>query len=163
LCKRKVAVIGVGNLLMGDEGVGIAVVRRLEKVVISDELEIIDAGTSFFTMVSELRRFQKVIIVDAVHGREAPGSVYRFTMEDVEGKKDSVLSLHDFGVFESIRLERLIAPMPEEIIFYGVEPLSVRLTMQLSPTLQEKVGYVVQKIIEELKESGICIKEIHTE
>jgi hydrogenase maturation protease len=153
-CRKKIAVVGVGNILMGDEGVGIEVVKRLEELpgigAGCDCIEIIDAGSGFLNIVSGLREYDKIIIVDAVHGGEAPGTVYRFRFEDVEGRRAPDLSLHDFGVFESIQLERLVAPLPEDIVFYGVEPHSVRLSMELSDVVGAKVGYVVERIVEEL-------------
>ena len=151
--------MGVGNLLMGDEGIGIEVVKRLEELPKAGQgsvgYDIIDAGTAFFNIVSALRGYKKLIIVDAVHGGEPPGTVYRFTFEDIQGMECSAVSLHDFGVVESIQLERLVARLPEEIVFYGIEPESVQLSMELSPVILEKVEYVVRKILEELNESGI--------
>jgi len=90
LCKKKIAVIGVGNILMGDEGVGVEVVRRLERLKYLGDVELIDAGTAFLDVVLELRSFEKVIIIDAVHGGEAAGTVYRFTLDDVEGDKPAI-------------------------------------------------------------------------
>jgi hydrogenase maturation protease len=169
LCKlgsKKIAVVGVGNLLMGDEGIGIEVVKRLEELPkggpTSVGYDVIDAGTAFFDIVSELRGYDKLIIVDAVHGGEPPGTVYRFTFEDIQGMKGCAISLHDFGVVESIQLERVVARVPEEIVFYGIEPERVQLSMELSPLIREKVEYVVRKILEELRESGISILGEHS-
>lgn len=157
MCKKKIAVIGVGNILMGDEGVGVEVVRRMERLKYLGDVELIDAGTAFLDVVLELRSFEKVIIIDAVHGGEAAGTVYRFTLDDVEGDKPAI-SLHDFGVIESIRLESLVADLPKEIVFYGVEPQIINIAMQLSPTVGGKVDYVVQKIIDELIASGVQVQ-----
>ena len=152
---KKVAVVGVGNTLMGDEGIGILVLNELEKKTYSGDIEFIDAGTGFFNIVSELRSFGKVIIIDAVHGGQEAGTVYRFEIDDIEGKGDSAVSLHDFGVLESIQLERIVAKLPEDIVFYGIEPQNIELLMEISPVVKRKVNYVVQKIIDELRESGI--------
>ena len=157
MSKKRIAIVGVGNILLGDEGIGVRVVKELEKEKYSEEINFLDAGTAFFSIVSELRNFKKAIIIDAVHGGKKAGTVYRFNIDDVAGKGNSIISLHDFGVIESIQLERVIAKLPDEIIFYGVEPKNVTPSLELSSVLQCKLKYVVQKIFEELRISGIRV------
>jgi hydrogenase maturation protease len=157
LSRKRIAIVGVGNILLGDEGIGVRVLEELEKEKYSEEINFLDAGTAFFSIVSELRNFEKAIIIDAVHGGRKAGTVYRFNIDDIVGKGNSIISLHDFGVMESIQLERVIAKLPDEIIFYGVEPQNVTPSLELSSVLQGKLKYVVKKIFEELNISGIRI------
>jgi hydrogenase maturation protease len=149
---KKVAVVGVGNILMGDEGAGIEVIRELEKRV--RNVEIIDAGTAFFALVSDMHRFDKLIVVDVARGGKEPGTVYRFTLEDVRGTR-SAISLHDIGVVEALKLESLTGRIPDEVVFYGIEPLSIEFTIGLSSVVQEKISYTAEAIVMELAGDGI--------
>ncbi len=152
---KKVAVVGVGNILMGDEGAGIEVARELEKRV--RNVEIIDAGTAFFALVSEMDRFDKLIIVDAARGGKEPGTVYRFRLEDVRSTQPAV-SLHDVGVVEALKLESLTGRIPEEVVFYGIEPCKVELSMGLSEVVRKKISYTAEAIVRELEADGIQIR-----
>ncbi|MCK5568580.1 MAG: hydrogenase maturation protease [Spirochaetes bacterium] len=148
--------VGVGNILMGDEGVGIEVVNILEKKSYTGDIELIDAGTSFFNIVSDLRSFEKVIIIDAVNGGREAGTVYRFKPGDIEEAGSPVtISLHDFGVLESIKLERVLGKFPDEVVFFGIEPYKIELSMELSPQIKEKMNYIIAKVLDELKKEGI--------
>lgn len=149
---KKVAVVGVGNILMGDEGAGIEVIRELEKRV--HNVEVIDAGTAFFALVSDMYRFDKLIVVDVARGGKEPGTVYRFTLEDARASRQAI-SLHDIGVVEALKLESLTGRVPDEVVFYGIEPYSIEFTMGLSPVVQEKISYTVDAIVRELAGDGI--------
>jgi len=142
---------------MGDEGVGVRVIQELAKRRFSGDVSFIDAGTAFFGIVSTLRDFERLIIVDAVYGGEKAGTLYRFGVDDVTAKESSGLSLHDFGVLESIQLERIVSRFPEDVVFYGIEPESVSFSMDISPVCSATVNCAVQKIIDELGCAGIHV------
>ncbi len=142
---------------MGDEGVGVRVIQELAKSRFSGDVSFIDAGTAFFSIVSTLRDFDRLIIVDAAYGGEKAGTLYRFGVDDVASKENPGLSLHDFGVLESIQLERIVSRFPEDIVFYGIEPESVSFSLDISPVCSEAVNCAVQKIIDELGCEGIYV------
>ncbi len=153
---KKIVVVGVGNILMGDEGIGVVLVNLLEKNKYTEKIDFIDAGTSFFNVVSSLRNYDKVIIIDTVYGGKAPGTLYRFEINDIEETGiNGMLSLHDFGVMQSIKLEKLVGGFPEDIVFFGIEPKSIDLSMELSDEVQEKVEQIINKIVCELKKEGV--------
>jgi hydrogenase maturation protease len=109
------AVIGIGNVLMSDEGAGIEVVgelqERLDEVEVGpDEVEIIDAGTCIFTSMPRLDRFDRLIVVDCVRGGREAGTLYRFGLEDIEGAARTV-SLHDMGCLSSGSNRRPFSPV----------------------------------------------------
>ncbi len=149
---KKVAVVGVGNILMGDEGAGIEVIRELEKRI--QNVELIDAGTAFFALVSDMKRFDKLIIVDVARGGKEPGTVYRFRLQDVRSTQPAI-SLHDVGVVEALKLESLTGNIPEEVVFYGIEPYMIEFTIGLSEVVQNKISYTAEAIARELAGDGI--------
>ena len=155
---KKIAVVGIGNILMGDEGIGVVVVNLLEKKKYTEEIDFIDAGTSFFYVAPSLKNYDKVVIIDTVCEGKAPGTVYRFEMNDIEKTENNgMLSLHDLGVMQSIKLEKLVGGFPEDVVFFGIEPKSIALSMELSDEIQEKVEEIIDKIINELREEGIGV------
>jgi len=152
--KRRIAVVGVGNILMGDEGIGVKVVEELRRKELPERVELFDGGTAFHALIGELVNFDKLVILDAVKGGRAPGTIYRFEFKEIEeGEKETKtsLSLHDVGVIETLMLERLVHSIPEEIVFIGVEPERIELSMELSSVLKKKLPELVQMILEELR------------
>jgi hydrogenase maturation protease len=160
LSEKKIAIVGVGNTIMGDEGFGVEVVNQLDKKICSKSIQLIDAGTGFFNIVSELRDYDKVFIIDVVHGGQRAGTVYRFGMEDLENSTHTALSLHDFGVIESIKMESIVGKVPEEFVFFGIEPDRIEFSMELSPVVKGKVHYVIEKILQELQQGGVTDLEL---
>jgi len=144
---------------MGDEGVGIMVVQELAKRHFIGDVTFIDAGTAFFCIVSALRDYDKLIIVDAVYGGGKAGTIYRFGMNDVAAREDPGLSLHDFGVLESMQLERIVARFPRDVVFYGIEPQSVRFSLDVSFVCRKAVMRTVKKIMDELGCADIHVVE----
>jgi hydrogenase maturation protease len=147
--KKRIAIIGVGNQIMGDEGAGIETLRVLRQMGCPEGVELIEAGTAFFSIVSDLKDFEKLIIVDVVRGGKPPGTVYRFEMEDVKGG-DILVSLHDIGVIDSLKMESLVGKIPKEIVFFGIEPQKVELSTHLSEQINKRLAYLVHKILEEV-------------
>jgi hydrogenase maturation protease len=159
---KKIAVVGVGNVLMGDEGVGVAVMRALEKRM--GGADFIDAGTGFFTMVSDLDGYETVVIIDAANGGGEPGAMYRLGLDDngenaavrgalpgPSGFRRAPLSLHDFGVLESIAWERVRGKLKGKVVLFGIEPWKVELRLGLSERLEAKLGQFVERILQEIE------------
>ncbi len=145
----KTAIVGVGNILMGDEGFGVRVIQYLAKKDLPENISLIDAGTGFFNIASNLSKYEKVIIIDIARGGKAPGTIYRFTESDIKSDTAESVSLHDFGVIESLKLERLVRKIPDNIIFYGIEPYKIELSMELSDFLKDKVSKVAEIVLKE--------------
>jgi hydrogenase maturation protease len=146
---ERVAVIGVGNILMADEGAGVEALKLLDERGCPQNVELIDAGTAFFAIISDLEGFQKLVILDVARGGQPPGTVYRFEMDDVKGGEIFV-SLHDIGVVDALRMESLVGKVPDDIVFFGIEPEKIELSMGLSPTVRQGLDHLVDRVMEEL-------------
>jgi hydrogenase maturation protease len=146
-----VAVIGIGNVLMADEGAGVEALKLLGEHDFPEQVELIDAGTAFFAIVSDLKDYEKLIIVDVVRGGQPPGTVYRFKMDDVKGG-DVLISLHDIGVVDSLRMEKLVGKVPDDIVFFGIEPEEITLSIGLSSSVKKGLKHLVDRVIEELRQ-----------
>lgn len=153
---RRVAIVGVGNILMGDEGAGVEAVRLIGEMGYPEGVDLIDAGTAFFTIAPELsnHNYKKLFIIDAVKGGGKPGTLYRFTMDEVDrgiGPGTWLLSLHEIGVMEALKLERLMGRLPGEIIFYGIEPEVIKLSMELSPVVRKNLRALARRLLGEIR------------
>lgn len=140
-------VLGIGNVLLRDEGVGCHVVHAMEGISLPD-VEIIDGGTC----PDVLQLFEgadKLVIVDAVKGGGTPGQIYRFHLEDITLEQKPFLSLHDMDLADSLMLMQLGHNIGEAVII-GAEPKEINWGLELSPELQEKVPQIIDAILSEL-------------
>jgi len=144
-------VLGIGNVLLGDEGIGCHVVHALEGISLPD-VKIIDGGTCP-DVVQFLEDADKLIIVDAVKGGGMPGQIYRFHLEDITLEQKPFLSLHDVGLVDSLMLMQLWHKTGEAVII-GVEPRDINWGLELSPELQEKMPQIIDAILAELNVSA---------
>jgi len=151
---KRIAVVGVGNILMGDDGVGVRAVEELRRENLPAQVTLFDAGTAFPTFFYQLVHFDKLIVIDAVKGGGAAGTVYRFGLEEVQGNDRVLLSLHDLGIVETLLLQRLIDESAEEIVFFGLEPARVQPSLKLSLTVKAKLRQLVDMVLQELEKDG---------
>jgi hydrogenase maturation protease len=144
-------VLGIGNALLRDEGIGCHVAHALEDIPVPD-VEIIDGGTC-----PDLSQFleyaDKLIIVDAVKGGGTPGQIYRFHLEDITLEQKPFLSLHDVGWLDSLILMQHRHNIDEAVII-GVEPGEIDWGLELSPELQGKVPQIVDTVLSELNNAS---------
>jgi len=152
--KRPVVVLGLGNPLMGDEGIGVHLIERLAA---SGEqypsVDFIDAGTGGLSVLHLLDGRRKAIIIDCAFMDEPPGAIRRFTPEDVRSRK--VLahqSLHEADLIRIIEMARQLGQAPEQIVIFGIQPEQVRAGSELSRTLVEKTDEYVSLILRELEQ-----------
>lgn len=147
---KKIAVVGVGNILLGDEGLGVRAVEYLAQRSLPENIQIFDGGTALLQLLPALEGFDKIIIVDAVQAGQEPGAIYRFTLEELEASKKKeigfMLSLHELDVPRAIALERLVSRLPEEIIFLGMEPARISESMELSEVVESKMEQLLRAI-----------------
>jgi hydrogenase maturation protease len=144
-------VVGIGNVLLRDEGIGCHAVHALEGIPLPG-VEIIDGGTCP-DVLQLLEDADKLVIVDAVRGGGTPGQIYRFHPEDMTLEQKPLLSLHDMSLVDSLKLMQLWHNIDEAVII-GVEPKEINWGLELSPELQEKMPQIIETILAELSTSA---------
>jgi hydrogenase maturation protease len=144
-------VLGIGNALLRDEGIGCHVAHALEGIPLPD-VKIIDGGTCP-DVPQLLEDADKLVIVDAVKGGGTPGQIYRFHLEDITLEQKPFLSLHDVGLMESFMLMQLYHKISEAVII-GVEPKEINWGLELSPELQGKMPQIIDTILAELNNTN---------
>lgn len=152
LGKPKVVILGVGNLLLRDEGVGVHLIRELNQEELDYvNLQIVDGGTSP-EIISLAEGADKLIIVDAVRGGGKPGTIYRFDIDEIAMDSPMRLSLHQMSILDSLRMLDLTGKRPKSIVVIGIEPENLDLGLDLSPEIEAKIPELKKLIIGEIKE-----------
>lgn len=150
----RITILGIGNLLLKDEGVGVHLIRKLVRDNTGyANLNIIDGGTSpdIFSLVDD--SVDKLIVVDAVKAGNKPGTVYRFSFDDLDLDSASPVSLHEIGVLEGLRLMVLLNRQPKSTVIIGIEPKTIDFGLELSPEVEEKLPDIVKLILNEVEET----------
>lgn len=150
---KRILVLGVGNLLLSDEGVGVHVAQRMMTMDMPPEVQVVEGGTDGFGLVNVITEADRMILIDAVKGGGQPGSIYRFEIEDCPPYPDIFkTSVHQISILEVINLSSLIGTTPRTTII-GIEPACMEMGMELSPAVEAKVPRVIQMIKEEVEAS----------
>jgi len=147
----KVTVIGLGNPLLRDEGLGVKVVEKLKEIPLPDEVKIVEAGT-YWLEDEEILKAEKIILVDAVKGGGRPGSIYRIPFQEINLKMPLPLSLQEISFIEFLhRLRR--ASRNKEVVLFGIEPAEIGPGDGLSEILKEKLPLLLGFIVKEVKDA----------
>jgi len=134
--RRSVLILGVGNPLAGDDGVGVRAIQELgEAGELPEGIRLLDVGVLGLDILAWIRPDETVVIVDAVHGPGRPGTLYRVELEEVDVPRGPRLSVHDLGIADAVQAARLMGrPLRGALI--GVEPACVQaFTAGLSPAV----------------------------
>src|SRR4030043_219411 len=147
----KIVILGVGNLLLSDEGVGVHIANELIKMDLPPEVSVVEGGTDGFRLLNVITEADRLIVIDAVKGNADPGSIYRFDIDDVRNCPSGFkTSVHQIGILEVIDLSELIGKNPHTTII-GIAPKSLEMSMELSPEVKSKTPRIIELIFEELK------------
>ncbi len=148
---QKIVILGVGNLLLSDEGVGVHVANELMKMNLPPEVTVVEGGTDGFRLIDIITEADRLIVIDAVKGGATPGSIYRFDIDEVQSCPSGFkTSVHQIGILEVINLSGLIGKTPQTTVI-GIEPESLEMGMELSPEIKSKIPRIIELIWDELK------------
>jgi len=144
-------VIGLGNPLLGDEGIGVQVVEELERLELPAGVTVVDGGTAGLRLIGLMEGYQRVVIVDAADMGRPPGQVVRFTPAEVQFKTvEAPLSLHQIGLGEVLNLAEALGVAPDELVIIGVQPGRVEMGGELSPEVEGAIPHIIRIILDEL-------------
>jgi len=147
----KIVILGVGNLLLSDEGVGIHVVNELMKMSLPPEISVVEGGTDGFGLLNIITGADRLIVIDAVKGSGPPGALYRFDLDEVRNCPSGFkTSVHQIGILEVLELSKLMGKKPHTTVI-GIEPKSLEMGMELSPEVRSKIPRVIELILDILK------------
>jgi hydrogenase maturation protease len=148
----RLLIVGIGNELLGDEGLGVHVARRLLARGTPVHADVLEAGTALFDALPELARYRHVILVDAICAGGVPGTVYRADIrEDLSGGVEGTLplSLHQAGLFDILASARLLGLLPKRLTLVGAEPDRLAPSLELSPAVEGAAERIVAELLRE--------------
>jgi hydrogenase maturation protease len=149
---NQTVVLGVGNPLMRDEGIGEYLVEQLKSTDAGAYADIIPAGTSAMSLLHQMSGRKKAVILDCALMGSEPGTIKRFLSEDVKSiKKLSHYSLHEADVLKIIELARELGQCPDEVVFFGIEPVAIEPGQFISEELLGHVPEYVDMILAEIR------------
>lgn len=152
MMKQEVVVIGLGNPLMSDEGIGIYLLEKLREDNKNPGVDYYDLGTSGTKVLHVIAEKRKAIFLDCALMGEEPGTIRRFIPEEVYSNKAlKGFSLHEGDLLQFIELSHKLGECPEEIVIFGIEPQNVSQGRMLTPTLAAQVDEYIASISKELE------------
>ncbi len=153
--ETKIAVMGIGNILMQDEGIGVHIIRELEKYDFNPHIVLIDGGNMGIDLLSFFYEYNQMIIVDAVDFEENPGFIDTIENDDILALFTTKMSLHHLGLKDVLSYAKLLDQTPDDLCLIGIQPEKIKLEMQLSQTIHSKIDTLTQLVLQKLKTWGV--------
>jgi len=147
-----ILVLGLGNILLRDEGVGVRVAQAMQSMKLPDTVEVLDGATAGLDLLDILAERRKAIVIDAVDGELPAGTVVRLTPEDLIPGDGAAFSLHALGLVEVLRLSRRLGISPNEVVILGVKPARLEYGLELSGELNRLLPRIIELVLNEIDE-----------
>jgi hydrogenase maturation protease len=146
-----VLILGVGNLLLKDDGFGVHLINALQDTAFPQNVKVMEAGTVSHQLIPLLHEIDHLIVVDVVEANDTPGSVFRFSPDDMKFATEQQVSLHQISLVDVLHMAELTGKKPKTIII-GVQPKDVSSwSLELSDELKAVIPKVKDLVFEELK------------
>ena len=155
--EKNILILGIGNLLLSDEGVGIRVIENLmNNYTIPESIEITDGGTMGIELLPWIEGRTHIIIVDAVRSDNPPGSIIR--IDNVPGFFKDRISPHQIGITDVLAIASISDTLPSEVVLIGIEPESLSGGLELSGTVAGKIDEITERVIDEVARAGVTLE-----
>lgn len=158
-------VVGLGNPLRGDDGLGVRVAQLLAAGPSARDLpadiEVVDAGTPGLGLVPLLEGRRRAIVIDAADMGRAPGEFVRFALDEARllGEDEGHFSVHAAGLREALLLAQALDILPDEMVFFGMQPARVEWEAGLSPQVEAALPELVEAVLREVRAGGESTEE----
>lgn len=155
MSQKRILILGVGNILLGDEGTGVRVVEKLEdEYIFSENVELYDGGTLGLRLLDPIFDSDYVIVIDIVRGGGPPGTIYRIPEKDLPKKIPYKSSLHELNMVETLVYAEILGNHPEAVVF-GIEPGEwTSWNTRMTETVRGRMDDIVAAILEEVVKAG---------
>ncbi len=151
-----VLVLGIGNLVMSDDGVGVLVAQRLQQGYrFADNVEVLDGGTLGLDLLPKLENITNLIMIDAVETGQKPGTCVRLCGQELPIALETKLSPHQMGLKDLLAVSELMGHSPKEMVLFGVQPGSVEMEIGLTAEVEAELETLVTNVLNELANWGV--------
>ena len=148
---KKTLVLGVGNLLLSDDGIGIHAIHHLQKNhVFPEEVQLLDGGTCGLDLLQFLEGIDRLIIIDAAHMGKPIGTIVRLEGDQIPAHLSLKTSPHEINLPELLFAAKLSDIYPGEVIVFGVQPQSIDTQIGLTPAVSETFEALIEQVIAEI-------------
>jgi hydrogenase maturation protease len=150
----KTLVLGIGNPILSDDGVGPRLIDELRKLVSAPDIVLRETSLAGVNLMEILAGFDRAIIIDAVRSGGKPGQVYRLKPQDFEVQPKDAFSQHNMSLFHSIALgKKLNLHMPKDVVIIAIEAENVTdFGESLTPEVEKAVSIAIKQVLEEVKQ-----------
>ncbi|MFZ5639576.1 MAG: HyaD/HybD family hydrogenase maturation endopeptidase [Bacillota bacterium] len=146
----RILVLGVGNMLLKDEGIGVHVVKAMAGRKLPENVTLHEGHVAGIDLLDIIQQADRLIIVDSVDAGAEAGAVFRFQPHEVECLlRDHKTSLHQVDLMETLKIARFCGRCPETVII-GVQPKAIAWGLELTPELEDRVPFVIGIVEQEL-------------
>jgi hydrogenase maturation protease len=150
-----ILILGIGNVLMTDDSLGIRVINELERRFrFPENVELLDGGTSGIELLSYIVNRDYLIIIDAIKSDFPPGTVVRVEGEDVPARFMTRISPHQLGLSDLLAAATLTGELPKQMVLFGIEPKRVALGLEMTDEVKGSFEKLVSIVVDELKRVG---------
>lgn len=161
--KKPVLVVGVGNLIQRDDGVGVHVVRALQFCDLPVYVDLFDGGTLGPEMLPWLEGREKVIFIDAVDAGMAPGTLFRFQPHQIDYELQEKTSIHQIGLIDTLSMAELMGTSPHEVTIIGVQPKVIDWGEELSSELKDAIPQIIRLVMKEVSTGSMPLENTVSE
>jgi hydrogenase maturation protease len=152
---QNVLILGIGNLLLTDDGFGVHVINALKKKKFPPNITLLEAGTVSHQMILAFREFDLLIVIDAVQAGDTPGSLFKFSPDDMHIKSGRMVSLHELSLIDVLQMAELTGKKPETVII-AVQPKDVSSwSLELSAEVKAAVPKTIDLVMAELRNARV--------
>lgn len=151
-----ILVLGIGNLVMADDAVGVLVAQRLQRDYrFPDNVEILDGGTLGLDLLPKLEHISHLILVDAVETGQEPGRCVRLTGAELPIALETKLSPHQMGLKDLLAVSELMGHTPQQMTLIGIQPGSIEMQIGLTAEVEAELDRLVDAVLAELSGWGV--------
>ena len=160
LYKNEVTILGIGNVILRDEGFGVRVAEYLDKhYEFPESVQIVDGGTLGIELTQYVTGTEKLLVIDSINGGAEPGTTFRFHNDDVMEHFQDKLSAHEVGIQDVLGLLTVTGHKIPDVVVIGAQPYDVEAGVELSAGMLELLPQMVEQALTELKNWGIMPKK----
>jgi hydrogenase maturation protease len=154
---ERIVVLGVGNILLKDEGIGVRVIEEFQRQYETPpNVRVVDGGTQGLWLMATIQETDHLIVVDAVLGDGEPGTLYRLEKDDLPKGLRAKQSTHDSDLVEALNLCYLLETGPQSVVVLGVQPQDITpFGLEMTEPVAARIPDLVRGIVDELRKLGI--------
>jgi len=177
---RRILILGVGNILLKDEGVGVHVARKLQELALPCNVEVVDGGTASLDTLLLARDIEKLVVVDAFRAGKRPGTIYKIRLKEREicrascvvrratqyairntkyalrttqyAIRNTKMSLHQVGLLDALAVAERMNCAPKKVVVIGIEPGEVDYGLELTDEVKQRVPEVIGTVLKEIED-----------